>query len=1053
MSRERVDLSPQEKRALLEKLLRERAQQPCGGSFPLSFAQQRMLLLEKLAPGGSYQIAGAVRIQGPLREDALRDAVRALVRRHESLRTTFPLVDGEWVQSVAPSAPESFRTVDVHGEKSLSELLRVEARRSFDLASGPCFRATLFRRTPDDHVFLLCMHHVLSDGWSMGVLVTDLAAFYEAAVNGEPAVLSELPIQYRDFAVWQRQRLEGEHLERQLDYWLQRLEGVPSLELPLDRVRPAMERHDGAEVSRAFPAALVGRLGEIGAGERATPFMTLLAAFQALLYRYTGQTDVAVGTPISGRNRPEVEALVGLFMNTLVLRTDTSGRPTFRELVRRVRDVAVQAYEHQEVPFAKLVQALRPERDPSRNPLFQVMFALQSAETIRPRIAGLTFTPLELEREHAQLDLSLEMKRRSDDYLGTVIYNTSLFDAATVERMLEHFHTLLADAAANPDGSIAELRVMSEAEEQRVLREWNATEGEYPRDLCLPQLFEAQVERAPDAVAAVFDDRAMTYAELNAGANRVAHRLRALDVGRGDLVGIVVRRGFDMLAGMLGTLKAGAAYVPIDPGYPAGRVALMLADSGNKALCTQSHLLDRLPEITAPIVVLDDREALAAASDANPDTMVTPDHVAYVIYTSGSSGRPKGVQITGRSLVNFLWSMRRRPGLSADDVLVAVTSISFDISCLELYLPLVVGARLVIAAEESTEDGSRLAGLLEARDATVMQATPATWKLLQNAGWQGRSRLRVLCGGESLRPELAEYLLPRCAELWNLYGPTETTIWSTVERIEDAAAPITVGRPIANTTVFTLDAGGRPTPPGIPGEVCIGGDGVARGYLNRPELTAERFVEGPVEIAWAGTLYRTGDRGRFGADGRLEHLGRLDNQIKIRGYRVEPGEVESALLSHPAICEAVVVARDARLLAYVVYASGPTPTVSELRDHLGEYLPSHLVPAIFIELPELPLTPNGKVDRNALPDAFGRAATAAPQFVEPETESERLIACIWSELLDVEQVGALDNFFDIGGHSLLAMQVVTRIGDEADRQVDLRDIFFRNLRQLAAAID
>ncbi len=899
----------------------------------LSFAQQRLWFLDQLESNSPlYNIPAAVRLTGHLNMAALEQSFNEIVRRHEALRTRFAVVDGSPVQVIAPTLNVPLPVIDLselpEAERAAEaqSLTTAEVERSFDLARGPVFRTSLLRLNDEEHALLITMHHIISDGWSLGVFMRELTALYEAFSQGQPSPFAELPIQYADYAVWQRGWLQGEALEQQLTRWREHLLGAPAvLELPTDRPRPAVQSHRGAIHTLVLSKSLTERIKVLSRQEGATLFMTLLAAFQALLMRYSGQDDIVVGTPIAGRSRTEIEGLIGFFVNTLVLRTDLSGDPTFRELLGRVREVTLGAYEHQDVPFEKLVEELQPERSLSHTPLFQVMFALQNTPGQALELQGLRLNPMTSVSKVAKFDLSLFLVERAEGLRGAVEYCTDLFDEATITRMLGHFQTLLEGVIADPDRQLSELPLLTEAERRQLLVEWNDTVAEYPKDKCLHELFETQVERAPNAVAVMFEDERLTYGELNRRANQVAHHLRKRGVKAEVLVGIMMERSIEMVVGLLGILKAGGAYLPLDPAYPQERLSFMLEDAEVPVLLTQKRLSESLPEHNAEVVYLEtDWEAIAGESTENFDGGARAENSAYVIYTSGSTGKPKGVQILHRAVVNFLASMQRQPGLTNQDTLLAITTLSFDIAALELYLPLTVGARLVVVSREVASDGTQLAKRLSG--VTAMQATPATWRLLLEAGWSGSDQLKILCGGEALSRDLANELLERSATLWNLYGPTETTIWSAASEVKSKEGPVFIGQPIANTQIYVLDRYLQLAPVGVTGELYIGGDGLARGYLNRPELTAERFIVHPLRGETGVRLYRTGDVTRRLANGSIEFLGRVDHQVKVRGYRIELGEIEAALSQHPAVEQAVVLARedkpgDKRLVAYLIQNS------------------------------------------------------------------------------------------------------------------------------------
>ncbi len=897
-------------------------------------------------------------------------------------------------------------------------------------------------------MLLLTLHHIVSDGWSMGIFYDELTTLYAAFLADRPSPLSELPIQYVDFAAWQRQWLKGETLDELLSYWRSQLAGIPPvLELPTDRPRPAMQTLHGSYLRFVLPQPLAEQLLALSLREGVTLFMTLLAAFQALLYHYTGQEDIVVGTPIAGRTRTELEGLIGCFINTLVLRSKISGSATFRELLSQVREVSVGAYAHQDLPFEQLVEALQPERNLSHPPLFQVMFVLQNAPITTSDLTGLKLRPLRAQNDTAKFDITLFFEEAEQGLVGALEYNSDLFDAATILRMQHHFQRLLEGIVTHPDQPLRELPLLSEAERQQLLVEWNATEAEYPREQCIQHVFEEQVEQTPDAVAVIFEGEQLTYRELNRRANQLAFYLQKQGVRQETLVGLCMERSVEMLVSLFGILKAGAAYVPLDPAYPRQRLAFMVTDAQVSLLLTRQRLVELLPEQRVPIISLDAHwEAIAIEEGGNLARSISADNLCYVIYTSGSTGQPKGVQVLHNAVVNFLTSMQRQIGLLDQDILLAVTTLSFDIAALELLLPLTIGARVVILRREVISDGIQLAAQISASRATIMQATPATWRLLLEAGWPGSSQLKILCGGETLPFELAKQLLERGASLWNLYGPTETTIWSLAHQIEPRDESVYIGRPIANTQVYLLDSQLQPVLLGISGEIYIGGVGVARGYLNRPELTAARFVPHPYSSEPGARLYRTGDLARYLSNGDLEYLGRTDQQVKIRGFRIELGEVEAALTEHPDVQESVVLAHEEtpgekRLVAYVVPQAEQRLTVRDLRRYLKENLPDYMVPSAFVMLKALPLTSNGKVDRRALPTPDGVRPELEEAYVAPGTPIEEALAKILIQVLQQERIGIHDNFFDLGGHSLLATQIVVRIRDTFQVELPLRSLF------------
>ncbi len=1043
----------------------------------LSFAQERIWFLEQLEPGTpAYNVPMAIHLERQIDWAALEQSLNQLGRRHETLRTTFAAPEGFPIQIIADSLILSLPLADLADlpqaeRKAEAQRLAVaDANQAFDLARGPLLRARLLRLADTDYILLLNVHHIIFDAWSQAILLRELALLYESFVNSQSLSLPELAIQYADFACWQRQWLQGEALEAQLAYWKQQLAGLAVLELPTDHPRPPVQTSRGAYRSLVFQKPLSKALQDLSRQEDVTLFMTLLAAFKTLLYRYTGQADVCVGSPIAGRVRTEVEGLVGCFLNTLVLRTDLSGNPAFRELLKRVRQVALEAYAHQDLPFEKLVEELQPKRDLSHSPLFQVMFTFQDASLPSVEQVGAILNPIDVNESRAKFDLTLYMSDTGQGLEGTFEYNTDLFDAATIARLAGHFQNILEGIVADPSQRLADLAMLTADERQQVLVEWNATQTDYARRACIHNLVEAQVKRTPDAVAVVCGEQHLTYHELDHRANQLAHHLQALGLRTETLAAICVERSPEMMIGLMGILKAGGAYLPLDAAHPQERLAFMLADTRAPVLLTQAHLMSALPQHTAQVVCLDtDWATIARQPFTTPAVGATSECLAYTIYTSGSTGKPKGVQVEHRAVVNLLNSMRQQPGLAAPDVLLAVTTLAFDIAGLELFLPLAVGARLILLSPAVSADAQQLMATLAAHQVTVMQATPATWRLLLAAGWTGNIT-RILCGGEAISPDLAAQLLSHSETLWNMYGPTETTIWSSIHRL-NIEEPIAIGRPIANTQMYLLDASLQLVPPGVSGELYIGGEGVARGYFQQPGLTAEHFIPNPfasplysprrrgeieggtrlpatADAGGGSRLYKTGDVCRYRPDGVLEFLGRADHQVKLRGFRIELGEIEAVLSQHEQVRELVVVARDGaeasggkQLVAYLVSEGEPALTASELRRFLLLKLPDYMAPSTFVMLDALPLTPSGKIDRRALPEPGSTRPSLETAYIAPRSKAEHAIADIWRQALGVEQVGVEDNFFDLGGHSLLVVWVHKQLVGAFGAHIPMTDMF------------
>ncbi|MBW4632891.1 MAG: amino acid adenylation domain-containing protein [Iphinoe sp. HA4291-MV1] len=1102
LSQRIANLSP-EKQALLQQRLMKKStpvakkqripRRETSAPSPLSFSQQRLWFLDQFESNRPFHTFTAVRLIGILNLRALQQTLNAIVTRHEALRTTFVSVDGSPVQMIAERRLVELSVIDLsewsntNSEAEVQQILKKEIQRPFNLSSDLMLRATLLRLGEEEYVLLLVMHHISSDGWSLGILYRELAGFYEAFSTGSPLPFPELPIQYADFAAWQREWLSGEVLQTQLDYWKQHLAGAPPLlELPTDRPRPAVQTFQGSTQYFQLNQEVTQKLKTLSQQSGVTLFMTLLAAFSTLLSRYSTQEDIVIGSAIANRNRSEIESLIGFFANTLVLRTDLSGNPSFNELLQRVREITLAAYDHQDLPFEKLVEELQPERTLSHAPLFQVMFVLQNALEGKLEMPGLTITPLELEEVTANFDLTLSMEETQAGLSGELVYNSDLFDATTIARMIAHFQTLLEGIIANQEQSVAQLPLLSTNEQHQLLFEWNNTQIEYPTDKCIHQLFEQQVERTPDAVAVVFENQQLTYQQLNARANQLAHYLQTLGVGPEILIGICVERSLEMIVGLLGILKAGGAYVPLDPAYPQERLSFMLSDSQVKVLLTQQKLAANLPEHTAPVVCLDaDWGVICGQTQDNPSTGVQASNLAYVIYTSGSTGKPKGVLVAHQGLCNLALEQIRIFDVQSHSRVLQFASFSFDASISEVVMTLCAGARLCLGTRESLLPGPALIELMHnggITHATLPPSALAAMPTVELPDWQ-----TIIVAGEACPPNLvAQWSGNR--RFFNGYGPTESTVCATTALCTDAKGVPPIGRPIANTQVYILDRHLQPVPIGVPGELYIGGAGLARGYLNRPELTLEKFIPNPFENSKSpyaqsagsanaqacpmgkigvssgdaqgteGTsaptslkiqnskvslLYKTGDLVRYLADGNIEFLGRIDQQVKIRGFRIELGEIEALLSQHPSVQEAVAIAREdqpgnKRLVAYIVSNLNP-PSTSELHGLLKQKLPDYMVPSAFVMLSSLPLTPNGKIDRKALP-APNIELSLKDNFVAPRNPTEEVLANLWTELLGVK-VGIHDNFFELGGHSLLATQVISRLREAFSVELPIRCLF------------
>ncbi|MFN8596433.1 MAG: amino acid adenylation domain-containing protein [Anaerolineae bacterium] len=1021
--------------------------------LPLSFAQQRLWFLEQLAPGSLfYNLPTALRLCGRLDVSALERSLNAIVQRHEALRTTFALVNDQPVQNIAPELTIALPRIDLrplpHAEREAQaqRLMRDEAQQPFDLAQGPLLRARLIQLADEEHLALVTLHHIVSDGWSMGVLIKELAALYAAFTTDRPSPLPDLSLQYADFAHWQRRWLTGAVLEEQLAYWKQQLAySAPMLELPTDRPRPALQTSNGATMPFTLPPELSTAITALSRTENVTVFMTLLAAFETLLYRYTGQTDFNVGTPIANRTRAEIEDLIGFFVNTLVVRADLAEKPSFRDLLARVREATLGAYAHQDLPFEILVEALQPQRDLSHTPLFQVMFVLDTPPNAQLQLPGITLEGLAAHSGAASFDLTLSMSDSAEGLRGYAEYNTDLFDAATIERMLQHFRVLIENAVADPDRSVDTLPIVTTAAQQQVLVEWNQTAADFPHDRCIHDLVEAQATLRPDALAVIFDEQTLTYRDLERRANQLARYLQHRGVGPDVLVGLATDRSPDMIVGILGILKAGGAYLPLDPYYPPDRLAFMLADSHVALVLTQAAVSTRLFNQNSDIenqqfVCLDtDWPTIAQLPGTPVGSTATPDHLAYVIYTSGSTGKPKGALLQHRGLCNLATWQQGAFGLGEGSRVLQFSPFSFDASVWETFMALRNGGTLVLARQELLA-GPDLVKVLRDYHVTHVTLPPSVLSVLPADDLPDLKV--VIAAGEACPRDLVQrWAIGR--DFFNAYGPTETTVCASMYHctLDDKAAP-PIGRPIANTCLYVLDANQQPVPIGVPGELHVGGVSVARGYLQRPELTAEKFVRNPFGGRSAGDrLYKTGDLVRYRPDGNLEFLGRIDQQVKVRGFRIELGEIESALRQHPAIRDCAVIAHDNRLIAYLVLNADAQVESSDLKSFLKQHLPDYMLPARFIPLAALPLSPSGKVDRKALPLPETLHLERERDYVPPRTETEAKLAAIAAELLGLKRVGATDNFFDLGGHSLLATQFISRVRTTCQIDLPLRTLF------------
>ncbi len=1028
---------------------------------PLTEAQKEIWASVQMgvAANCSYNESLILELKGTLDDHVLLQAIQALVDRHEILRATCS-PDGSTL-CIAQEYTVDLVSTDLshfdHQEQTrqISHFSKQLVETPFDLEHGPLMRVQVVKLSDQDHTLLIAVHHIICDGWSIALLVSDLAELYTSIQQRRQPQLQPA-VGFSEYAMALEEAKATSEAEEDLNYWLEQYaDSIPTVEFPTDRPRPALRTFDSARVDYQLPPALITQLKQLGAKSGCSFMTTLLSGFEVYLSRMTGQSDIAVGVPAAGQAATGQYNLVGHCVNLLPLRTQVNTQLSFQSYLNQRKSTVLDAYDHQQFTFGTLVQALTMPRDPSRIPLVPIVFNIdQGLDTEQLPFADLQVSFESYPRSYENFELFIN----ATELKGTVTlecqYNTNLFDRDTIQRRLAEFETFLNSIIGNPTQPMAVLSLISDSERQW-LAQFNATQTDQAINQCLPQLVEAQVAKTPSAVAVVFEESHLTYQELNDRANRLANYLLKQGVGTNCLVGLCLERSLDMVVALLAILKTGGAYVPLDPANPPQRLALMLADSQVSMLVTQESLLAQIPDHSAQIICLDrDASQIAGESQGTIQSQVTLSQRAYVIYTSGSTGKPKGVEITHKSLANLLLSMKDKTGFSSADVFLAITTISFDIAALEIYLPLITGAQVVIASRNAAADGSKLTALLDRSRATFMQATPVTWQMLLTGGWQNSSDLKILCGGEALTPELVQELVVRGHTVWNVYGPTETTIWSLICELSADGSTIPIGQPLANTKAYILDANLQPLPRGIPGELCIGGDGLARGYLNRSTLTAEKFILYPdsqngVEANPAQRLYRTGDWARVLPDGNIEWLGRIDYQVKIRGFRIELGEIEANLRQHSTVQEAVVIVREDTpgervLVGYVIGCNPPNQEtyawIADIRQFIKSRLPDFMIPNHFVPLEAFPLTANGKVDRKSLPRPETSQQLAA-NFVAPRNGLETQIADIWSEVFKQEKIGTHDNFFDLGGYSLLAIQIVARLRQLLDVEILLPHLF------------
>jgi amino acid adenylation domain-containing protein len=1084
-----ANLSP-EKRALLERRLMEKRTAaakvqaiPRHGTTcpcPLSFAQELMWLLDHLIDTSAYHVPRALRIKGSLNPDALEYALNRILARHDILRTTYQTMDGKPFQSVTKDAKVELQRIDLRGldheqrEREANRILVEEGLRRFDLTRDLMLRAFLLHLDRDENILLLVSHHIASDGQSKAVLFRELTTFYSSYCEHRDVDLPDLPIQYADFAVWQREWLQGEVLQKHLDYWKKQLAEAPMLlELPTDRPRPARQSFEGARQFLRCPDGMLESFKALCRRDSTTMFMTMLAAFGTLLHRWSGQEDMLIGTPVSGRSRTELEPLIGYFSNSVVLRLALGGDPTFRELMQRVKELSLAAYSHQDLPFEKLVVEMQPDRDLSYSPMYQVMFSVGEQKDLGLDLPGLQITPIIIDRKIAKFDMTLGMTEFHQDLMCNIEYCSALFEASTMERLANHFQNLLQGIMENPDRRISELPMLSPADRHKFLFQWNDVHRDYPRDVFVHDLFEQHVQRTPDATAVVYDDKRLTYRELNERSNQLAHYLKKRGVGPEVRVAICIERSLEMIVGVMGIMKAGGAYVPLDAMYARERLPVILQDAECPVLLTQASLLQTLPHVGTEVIALDsDWGKLSQERKDNPTHETTPTTLAYIVYTSGSTGIPKGVMINHGGLINQYYAYKESYGLDrTGESWLHMANFSFDVFSSDLTRSLCSGGKMVICPMELLLNPAGLFGLMLRERTDCAEFVPAVLRALTGYLQETKQKLDfmrlLICSSDAWT--MAEYravLALRGPEtrVVNAYGVTEATIDSTYfetespEKVQgDGFVPI--GKPFPNTQAYVLDKHMEPSPIGVQGVLYLGGAGVARGYLKRPELTAEKFVLDPFRSEANACLYNTGDAARYLPDGNIEFLGRTDNQVKIRGFRIELGEIEAVIAKYPGVQQAVVATRELSpgqlgLVAYVVAVPGESPDIAGLRAFLKGKLPAYMLPSAVELLDKIPLNANRKVDRKALPAPQKKSADLVEQFLAPRTETEERLVAIWSEVLQLSPIGVQDNFFALGGHSLMAIQVISRVRNKFGIDLPLRTLFENpTIAELAIAIE
>jgi amino acid adenylation domain-containing protein len=1039
------------------------------GDLPLYFAQLRSWFFEEFVPNtGVYNITRAIKMEGNLDVIALEKTVNEIIKRHEVLRSSCENVDGKPKLNIAPQLKISLPITDLshlspeNQTAKVEEIAQQEAHQPFDLSIAPLLRVNLLRLNPQKHILLLNLHHFVADGWSMPLLYQELSQLYQAFSQDLPSPLPDLPIQYVDFASWQQRLFEAGYFDQQLSYWKQQLKDSSFvLDLPTDKPRPAIQTYDGDSYSFQFPLELSQKINQLCREKQVTPFMLLLAVFQILLYRYSNQEDLIVATTVSNRKKLELENIIGAFANNILLRAKFKDDLNFTDFLQQIKQTTISAYAHQDFPFEKLVEELQPPKDLSRNPLYQVWFILHERNSHDKNLLqkdNIIWNKFDLVKlSNSRMDLGLSFISTNDQFEGCFEYNINLFNGDLIQRMAQHFQVLLSEIVKNLQEKISRLNILTKTEKQQILIDWNRTKVDYPKDKCIHQLFEEQVIKTPDNIAVIFEDEKLTYQQLNEKANQLAHYLIKQGVKPETIVGIFVERSLEMIIGILGILKAGGAYIPLDVKYPQARIKFMLEDSQASIILTQEKLINALSITSQKIVNLDNWELIKQENKHHPLTSIKPNNLVYIIYTSGTTGKPKGVQIIHQSLTNYLYYLTKYFKLQKNDTFLAVANISFDVAMHELFLPLIIGGKLIIASDEMITEPSLLLKAIKDYRVTIIDTTPSRWQILVEMATEQYplSISKIWCGGESLNSKLACQLTSITKDVYNFYGPTETTIFSLIYPVTNPEK-ILIGKAIANTKTYILDSNLQPLPIGVVGELHIGGDGLARGYLNRPDLTAEKFIDNPFG---EGKLYKTGDLARYLPDGNIEYIGRIDNQVKIRGFRIELGEIEATLNQYQGIKETVVIVRensqgDKYLVAYLI--TNNQVNQKELRAYIQKELPEYMIPSAFIFLDGFPLNHNGKIDRKALPEPDFNSQKEN-EFIAPRNEIEIKLVQIWQEVLGKEQISINDNFFELGGHSLLAVRLVFQIEQQLLKKLSISSLFqnptIEKLSQLITSSD